>query len=193
MTPAYDLRTNAKTKGNRPFLPPNYMPVMHVWYLAVSVSILVYVGYLGWGAYLRWHMQEMKTQETTLKSQLDVQDQMLWLADWRSNSVPMQALLVEFFSDLPREVSLSQLIVEHNSAEGTVDLRVAINSDKSTSAQYFREMQSFLLTKGLSIQTIEQNMAVGATVFQAKFRIMRKFDRGTAITAPAATPAPKGK
>jgi len=175
MPAAYDLRSNAKTKGNRAFLPPQYKVLMHLAYGLIIICILATVGYAGWGMWLKWKTVEVKTQLSDITQKINTQDHMLWLADWRSQSVPMQELLVDFFSQLPDEVRLSQMIFTHNSDDGTVDLTIAINSDRNTSAQYFREITSFLQDKGLAIQLLEQNQAVGATVFKAKFRIMRRF------------------
>ncbi len=189
MTPAYDLRSNAKIKGNRPYLPPNYAVLMHLGYAAMLIFILVALGYFGWGIYLNWQLAAVKARNDELDRQVKAQDQMLWLADWRSTSLPVQELLVEFFASLPPDVRLSQMSMTHLSNEGAVDLRIAINSDRNTSAQYFRDMINFFQSKGLAIQNLEQNTAVGATVFQAKFRIMHKIDSAPA-SAPAVEAAP---
>ncbi len=177
MTAAYDLRSNAKIKGNRAYLPPQYKVVMHLAYFLVAMCILTTAGHAAWGTWLKWKKQEVQIQLDDVSRRIKTQNHMLWLAEWRSQSIPMQEHLVEFFSQLPEEVRLSQMVISHNSDEGTVDLTIAINSDRNTSAQYFREMTSFLQEKGLAIQLLEQNQAVGATVFKAKFRIMRSYNQ----------------
>ncbi|MBN1403120.1 MAG: hypothetical protein JW942_01460 [Opitutales bacterium] len=187
MTAAYDLRSNAKTKGNRAFLPPQYKVLMHLAYVLFAICLLSTSGYAAWGVWLKWKTDEVKVQLSAVQKKIATQEHMLWLADWRSQSIPMQELMVDFFSQLPEEVRLSQLILSHNSEDGTVDMTIAINSDRNTSAQYFREITSFLQTHGLAIQLLEQNQAVGATVFKAKFRIMKRFDipKMPPSTAPA--------
>jgi hypothetical protein len=182
MPAAYDLRSNAKTSGNRAYLPPQYKIAMHIYYACIALCILTIAAYTGWRMMLRWNMEEVNTQLATVNQKIKTQDHMLWLADWRSQSIPMQELLVDFFSKLPPDVRLSQMTFTHNSDDGTVDLTIAINSDRNTSAQYFREITSFLQNKGLAIQLIEQNQAVGATVFKAKFRVMHRFERTEAET-----------
>ena len=186
MPAAYDLRSNAKTSGNRAYLPPQYKVLMHLYYLLVILSILAISGYTAWSTWLKWKVDEVNLELANVTKTINTQDHMLWLADWRAQSIPMQEILVDFFAQLPPDVSLSQLIVTHNSADGTVDLTIAINSDRNTSAQYFREITSFLQGKGLAIQLLEQNQAVGATVFKAKFRIMHRFDRNGQHGTPAA-------
>jgi hypothetical protein len=185
MPAAYDLRSNAKPTGNRAYLPPQYKVVMHIYYILMIVSILAIAGYTGWSMWLKWKIEEVNSDLAKVTQTINTQDHMLWLADWRSQSIPMQELMVDFFTHLPPEVRLSQLIFNHNSDDGTVDLTIAINSDRNQSAQYFREITSFLQNKGFAIQLLEQNQAVGATVFKAKFRIMHRFNGPTKISASA--------
>lgn len=177
MPAAYDLRTNAKTSGNRAYLPPQYKIAMHVYYACIVVCILTIAGYTGWRMWLRWHIERVESDLASVNQTIKTQDHMLWLADWRSQSIPMQELLVDFFAHMHPDIRLSQMNFTHNTEDGTVDLTIAINSDRNTSAQYFREITSFLQNKGLAIQLIEQNQAVGATVFKAKFRVMHRFER----------------
>jgi len=188
MPAAYDLRTNAKTTGNRAFLPPQYKIAMHLYYAGLALCVLTVAGYTGWRMWLRWNIEQVNAQLESVSQKIKTQDHMLWLADWRSQSIPMQELMVAFFSQMPGEIRLSQMAFTHNTEDGTVDLTIAINSDRNTSAQYFREITSFLQNKGLAIQLIEQNQAVGATVFKAKFRVMHRFEREGA-GKNAATPA----
>lgn len=183
MPAAYDLRSNAKIKNNRPYLPPQYRVLMHFAYAATVISILAIAGYIGWGMWLSWKIGQVKDQLTDVTQTIKTQDHMIWLADWRSQSIPMQELMVEFFSQLPEPVRLSQMIFTHNIEDGSVDLTIAINSERNTSAQYFREITSFLQNKGFALQRQEQNQAVGATVFKASFRIMRRFSQPAAAAA----------
>jgi hypothetical protein len=185
MPAAYDLRSNAKPTGNRAFLPPQYRVVMHVYYALTILSILAIAGYTGWNVWLKWKIDEVSSDLESVTKTINTQDHMLWLADWRSQSIPMQEVMVDFFTNLPPEVRLSQMVFSHNSEDGTVDLTIAINSDRNQSAQYFREITSFLQNKGFAIQLLEQNQAVGATIFRAKFRIMHRFN-GPAKNAVAA-------
>ena len=190
MPAAYDLRSNAKITGNRAFLPPQYKAFMHLYYVVVVLCILAVAGYTGWGMWLKWKIDEVNTNLAQVTKTINTQDHMLWLADWRSQSIPMQELMVNFFTQMPKDVRLSQLIFNHNSDDGTVDLTIAINSDRNTSAQYFREITSFLQNKGFAIQLLEQNQAVGATVFKAKFRIMHRFNGPMKATGAAPALAP---
>ena len=177
MSAAYDLRSNAKTSGNRSYLPPQYKMVMHVYYAAIVLSVLAIAGYSAWGVMLKWKIDEVNANLDSVKNSIDVQDRMLWLADWRSQSIPMQEMLVDFFSELPAEERLSQLVVHHNGDDGTVDLTIAINSDRNTSSQYFREMKTFFQKKwGLANQQYDSTPAVGATVFKGKYRVMHRFN-----------------
>jgi hypothetical protein len=187
MPAAYDLRTNAKTTGNRAYLPPQYKIAIHAYYACIALCVLTVAAYTGWRMWLRWNIEQVSTQLESVNQKIKTQDHMLWLADWRSQSIPMQELLVDFFTKMPADIRLSQMTFTHND-DGTVDLTIAINSDRNTSAQYFREITSFLQNKGLAIQLIEQNQAVGATVFKAKFRIMHRFERSkeTGNITPAA-------
>ena len=177
MPAAYDLRSNGKITGNRAYLPPQYKVFMHLYYGLTVICILAIAGYTGWGMWLRWKIEEVEGQLARVKQTINTQDHMLWLADWRSQSIPMQELLVDFFTKLSPDVRLSQLTITHNSDDGTVDLTIAINSDRNTSAQYFREITNFMQEKGFGASSIEQNQAVGATVCKARFRIMHRFDR----------------
>jgi hypothetical protein len=183
MPAAYDLRSNAKITGNRAFLPPQYKILMHLYYACIAICILAVAGYTAWSMWLRWNIEAVKADLNSINQKIKTQDHMLWLADWHSQSIPMQELLVDFFSKLPPDIRLSQMTFTHNNEDGTVDLTIAINSDRNTSAQFFREITSFLQNKGLAIQLIEQNQAVGATVFKAKFRVMRRFDRSESSAA----------
>lgn len=177
MPAAYDLRSTAKITGNRAYLPPQYKILMHLYYACIAICILSVAGYTAWRMWLRWNIEQVKAELNSVNQKIKTQDHMLWLADWRSQSIPMQELLVDFFAKLPADIRLSQMTFTHNNDDGTVDLTIAINSDRNTSAQFFREITSFLQNKGLAIQLIEQNQAVGATVFKAKFRVMHRFDR----------------
>jgi hypothetical protein len=177
MPAAYDLRTSAKTTGNRAYLPPQYKIVMHLYYACLALCVLTVAAYTGWRMWLKWNVEQVNSQLESVSHKIKTQDHMLWLADWRSQSIPMQELMVDFFSKIPQDIRLSQMTFTHNTDDGTVDLTIAINSDRNTSAQYFREITSFLQNKGLAIQLIEQNQAVGATVFKAKFRVMHRFER----------------
>jgi len=190
MPAAYDLRSNAKTTGNRAFLPPQYKAVMHVYYVVVVLSIFAIAGYAGWSVWLKWKIDEVNTDLAKVTSTINTQDHMLWLADWRSQSIPMQELMVDFFTNLPSDVRLSQMVFTHNSDDGTVDLTIAINSDRNQSAQYFREITSFLQNHGFAIQLLEQNQVVGATIFKAKFRIMHRFNTPAKISAGAQPGSP---
>jgi hypothetical protein len=194
MSAAYDLRSNAKTSGNRAYLPPQYKVVMHVYYAAIVFSVLAIAGYSAWGVMLKWKIDEVNANLNRVKQSIDTQDRMLWLADWRSQSIPMQEMLVDFFTDLPTDERLSQLIVKHNGDDGTVDLTIAINSDRNTSSQYFREMKTFFQKKwGLANQQYDSTPAVGATVFKGKYRIMRHYNSPLAKPQTAAKPAPAPK
>jgi len=177
MPAAYDLRTNGKITGNRAYLPPQYKVLMSFYYAVIVLCILAIAGYTGWGMWLKWKIEEVDGELAKVKQTINTQDHMLWLADWRSQSIPMEELLVDFFTRLSPEVRLSQLTITHNSDDGTVDLSIAINSDRNTSAQYFREITNFMQEKGFGASSIEQNQAVGATVCKAKFRIMHRFER----------------
>lgn len=187
---SYDLRSNAKTKGNRPYLPPKYVPLMHLGYLSIILCILASVGYFGWGMWLKYQIDAAKGEASQYQQQVKVQDNMLWLAEWHSQSVPFQELLVQLFQELPEEAKLSHLSLRHNSADGMLDFRVAINSDRVTSAQYFREITNFFTSRGLSVTSFQQNQVVGATVFDAKLKIMRRL-RSTEVGSPG-TPADPG-
>jgi len=186
MPAAYDLRSNAKVTGNRAYLPPQYKVVMHFYYGLLILCVLLAAGYAGWGVWLGWKIEEVNANLSKVRQTINAQDHMLWLADWRSQSIPMQEVLVDFFTRLSPDVRLSQLIITQNSEENTVDLTIAINSDRNTSAQYFREITNFMQEKGVGASSIEQNQAGGATVCKAKFRIMRRFDRAMPGTTPAA-------
>ena len=191
MPPAYDLRSSAKIKGNRPYLPPNYAPLMHLGYAAIVICLLLSAGYFGWAMWLSYKTEQVQSQAGALNSRVKSQDHMLWLADWKSQSIPFQELMVEFFTELPPEARLSQFVARHNAVDGSIDLRIAINADRNTSSQYFREISTFFTNRGMPVISSQTNQVLGATVFEAKLKIMRRYTRpGEQGGAQAANPRP---
>jgi hypothetical protein len=171
--PAYDLRTTAKTAGNRPYLPPQYAVLVHIGYAIIGLALLATLVFVCWGYYIDSQLKESRGKIAGYHEKIGSYDQLLWLADWRNKSLPIQEILVRFFASLDKDISLSQLQFTHFPEQQVVEMRIAINSDKNTSAQYFREISSFLQSEGLSMLSIEQNQVVGATVFVAKLKILK--------------------
>lgn len=169
--PAPDLRLSAKTKGNRPYIPPQYAVFLQLGYLLAGGLALAAAGFAGWRTYLQWEkeaiLSTVRTQEETLRTQ----EYMLWLSSWRGRNISFQEMLVTLFSGLSDEVRLSQLEFTLDAERERLNLRVAINSDRNTSARLFRSITSFLQNEGMNILSLEQNQVVGATVFNAEFKI----------------------
>ncbi|MBN2069453.1 MAG: hypothetical protein JW739_07435 [Opitutales bacterium] len=171
VSPVYDLRSNAKTKGNRAYLNPRLAILMKLGYALLVVDILIFAFYSGWGFYQRWQTRQMDLDIAQKQAQIQSQERILWFFDWKDNTLPMQELLVELFGKLPEDMHLSELSLNLASDGKTLQMKVAINSEKNTSAQYFRELSTYFKDMGLEIVSIQQTQAIGATVFEARMMI----------------------
>jgi len=170
-TPSYDLRTTAKTKGNRTYLNPRYAILMKLGYLVLFLDIIVFSSFSALGFYKKWQADEFQREIVQKQEQIKQQESMLWFFDWREKTLPMQSLLIHFFKQLPGETKLSELSFELAPDGRTVNMSIAINSDKNTSAKFFREISAFLEEVGMEVRSIEQTQRVGATVFQTTMSI----------------------
>jgi hypothetical protein len=181
--PAPDLRLTAKTKGNRPFIPPQYAAFLQLGYLVAALLGLAAAGFAGWRTYLQWEKESILTTVRQQEETLRTQEYMLWLSSWRGRNIPFQEMLVNFFKAIDPETRLSQLEFTLDPERERLNLRVAINSDRNTSARLFRGMTSFLQEEGMNILSLEQNQVVGATVFNAEFKIDYSMRRRAAQSA----------